>query len=58
MTETLKEFTEENNVVSVVRCKDCKYWRTGISYVAVGKCWHHDIITNKNYYCADGVKRG
>lgn len=40
----------------VIRCRDCRYWQTGIAYSAVGRCKHpkHKQITNRNYYCADG----
>ena len=41
----------------LIRCKDCKFWKTGIAYEAVGKCWRHDLIANRNYYCADGREK-
>lgn len=41
----------------LTRCRDCKYWRAGIAYEVVGKCWRHDLIVNKNYYCADAEEK-
>ena len=44
----------------LVRCGDCKWWKTGIAYDTVGRCKHEDHkdqITNKNFYCKDGEIR-
>jgi len=58
---TLKEFIEENNIVSVVRCGWCKFWRTGIAYTATGKCQCDEmpqgLITNKNFFCGYGRRK-
>ena len=51
----------DKDFVEVVRCRDCKFWKTGIAYDAVGVCKHDDHpwnqITNRNYYCADGREK-
>ncbi len=45
----------------IVKCGECKFWKTGIAYDAVGVCKHDDHpwnqITNRNYYCADAEEK-
>lgn len=41
----------------IVKCCDCKHWKTPIAYVTTGKCKLHDRITNRNYFCADGKEK-
>lgn len=44
----------------LIRCKDCRYWQTGIAYTTTGRCTHEDLkglICNKNYYCADAEEK-
>ena len=50
---------------AVVRCKDCKWWEYSISCSGIqyGKCTLEDsaikdtVLTNNDYYCADGERR-
>lgn len=57
MAEYIVESANVPIAERLVRCADCKFWKTGIAYDTVGRCTHEDHnrqITNKNYYCKDG----
>ena len=42
----------------LIRCKDCRYWQTGIAYDTVGRCTNGNmpdgLICNKNFFCGYG----
>ncbi len=58
--EEIKNYLAQNDVVEVVRCKDCKNWET---------TWANDFLPNYHYcpmvdgmrkedwYCADAERR-
>lgn len=52
---------EAKELRKIVKCCECKHWRTGVAYEAVGRCKCEEIpqglITNRNFYCAYGEKR-
>ena len=54
LDETLKVLGEQPDIV---RCKDCKYWRTNTEFCM---CWsvanaaHH---TNPNWFCTNGERK-
>lgn len=51
---------DENAAERLVRCKECKWWRTGIAYSATGECTHEDnnrLICNANFFCGRGSVR-
>ena len=74
--EDFEEFTEETvddlvvyiirqaptveDVVQVVRCKDCEQWRrnVGIADSPNGYCFYHDIEMNGYDFCSYGERRG
>lgn len=42
----------------VIKCRDCKHWKTPLAFTTTGRCAHPDHkgqITNRNYFCADGT---
>lgn len=49
------------DVVEVVRCKDCKYWKCyGGQYADDGECWHLgelDCCMHKDDYCSKGRRK-
>ena len=49
------------DVVEVVRCKDCKYWKCyGGQYADDGECWHLgelDCCMHKDDYCSKGKRK-
>ena len=49
------------DVVEVVRCKDCKYWKCyGGQYADDGECWHLgelDCCMYKDDYCSKGSRK-
>lgn len=49
------------DVVEVVRCKDCEYWkRYGGQYADDGECWHLgelDCCMHKDDYCSKGRRK-
>ena len=42
----------------LVRCRDCRYWQTGIAYAVTGRCENNDmpegLICNSNFFCGYG----
>lgn len=52
--------TMKGELVRVVRCKDCKYWKEieSINLKGYGDCGQANGITPKpgDWYCADGEK--
>ena len=52
-----------DDMVRVVRCKDCKYWRREVTATEHWVCAHHSfnerkMYTTPDFYCADGERRG
>lgn len=50
------------DVVEVVRCKDCEYWRnprvSEYDGLVRGECWHEECGgVWENGYCSDGERR-
>lgn len=55
--EEADELMDEHWVGELVRCKDCKYWRTNTEFCmrwSVANVAHH---TPPNWYCADGERK-
>jgi hypothetical protein len=54
LDETLAVLSEKPEIV---RCRDCKYWRTNTEFCmrwSVANVAHH---TASNWFCADGERR-
>ena len=44
---------DKRDLVEVVRCKDCTYWRFTSNY-----CYKHEQLRTKaNFFCADGERK-
>ena len=58
-TEAVADYLLDNDVVPVVRCKDCKQWQrnNGIAESPNGHCFNHDIDTNGHDFCSYGERR-
>jgi hypothetical protein len=57
--ERIADHLIANDVVPVVRCKDCKQWcrNSGIAESPNGHCFTHDIEMNGFDFCSYGEKR-
>ena len=59
-TEELADYLLENDVVKVVRCKDCKHWKPCGDGRIDGLCWalylYHDgeCYTKSYHFCGYG----
>ena len=59
--ETQKFFVDESGKITplpvVVRCRDCKYWKSESD--SCGKCeqWHLSGVYSADWFCADGEKK-
>lgn len=58
-TEAVADYLLDNDVVPVVRCKDCKQWcrNVGIVDSPNGHCFYHDIDTNGHDFCSYGERK-
>lgn len=54
--KTIKSLPAED-VVNVVRCKDCKHWTKFPNLQQDGQCHHFDLFVEDKFYCADGERR-
>lgn len=55
-----KGFGEKmDDVVKVVRCKDCKHWQTVVKNAEYGLCnaWHMLLTTGRDAYCSEARQR-
>ena len=54
-----KERMKNNNLVHVVRCKDCKYGvpLTDSSYIQCSMAFHTSERHGNDWFCADGVRK-
>ena len=44
----------EKDIVTVVRCKDCKHY---LKLTFLSECTKHDLAVEPNDYCSDGERR-
>lgn len=49
------------DVVEVVRCRDCKYWRREVDSTTRWVCTQHSyddriMYTTPDFYCSDGAR--
>ena len=51
----IKQQTNAADVVEVVRCKDCVYWKYAEG-TAFCESWNR-LVENPDYYCASGRRR-
>ena len=58
-TEAVADYLLDNDVVPVVRCKDCKHWCRNVGLVDSpnGHCFCHDIDPNQFDFCSYGERR-
>lgn len=55
--ERLKQY-EDSGAVSVVRCKDCKYWQDNNDGYPHEECrWGHGETPDANDFCSYGERR-
>lgn len=53
----MREFAYDDR--ELVRCKDCKYWKSADAFHEIGKCnknRYGDGFSPWDWYCADGEK--
>lgn len=55
LIEGIKE--SDKSIVSVVRCKDCKWWFMDKNYDGLYRCANDGLIHKSDWYCADGERR-
>ena len=56
-TEAVADYLMDNNVVPVVRCKDCKHFYTD-EYYGATTCDHNCIVEpDNNDFCSYGERR-
>ena len=58
-TEAVADYLLDNDVVPVVRCKDCKYWSDGIKGCTdrVKFCTIGYYMVGENGYCVFGERK-
>ena len=55
--ERLKQY-EDSDAVSVVRCKDCKYWQDNNNGYPHEECrWGHGETPDENDFCSYGERK-
>lgn len=62
LTNLMVDDLIDNDVVIVVRCKDCKHWHRNCFDPLIelweGECLHHKIeVMFENDFCSDGERR-
>ena len=59
--EKIGEALANNDIVEVVRCKECKYWHreihNGTEYFNYSSCDLNHCGDGNNFYCGDGKRR-
>ena len=58
-TEVVADYLLDNDVVPVVRCKDCKYWSDGVSGCTehIKCCKIGFYMVGENGYCVYGERK-
>lgn len=54
--ENCGNFISAEDVLEVVKCKDCKFWNK-LSHSAQGRCILSGNYPTGNWFCANGVKK-
>lgn len=58
VVEAVEKAPEEDDVVEVVRCKDCKYYQDNNGGYPHPECrWSHDETPNEDDYCSYGERK-
>ena len=57
MVDVFQKYIENEDVIHVVRCKDCKYHKDAPKTTDVW-CERVDGLLPKDWFCADGEMRG
>lgn len=55
--KAVKEWLEKADMVSVIRCRDCKHWRQEKDDGDYGHCKRYDHYAPVDCYCSDGERR-
>lgn len=55
--EAVKEWLEKADMVSVIRCKDCKHWCKEKDDGDYGHCKRYDHYARTDCYCSYGERR-
>ena len=59
-TEAVADYLLDNDVVPVVRCKDCRHWIERDAYCSTGTihvCWFTEALTGNNGFCYRGERK-
>ena len=59
--DEIRAYLEQNDIVEVVRCRDCKHWICNPNTEEWGKCkWisdeQFDVVMNDDDYCSYGER--
>lgn len=58
MPEYIMTSLVEQDQEPLIRCRDCRYWQTGIAYAVTGRCENDNmpdgLICNSNFFCGYG----
>jgi len=55
--EEKADYLMQHDVVSVIRCKDCKYSTQSEASENYWDCENYGCSQHEDYYCADGERR-